>query len=102
VLGNFPLSPRITTLLLARNRVASIQTSLPSSIPNLTNLVLSSNNLAELADLDVLAGFARLTHLVLADNPLTKKEVSFCPFYFILLARLLPVGADATRPRNYF
>ncbi|TWU73250.1 U2 snRNP complex subunit [Metarhizium rileyi] len=74
VLGNFPLSPRITTLLLARNRVANIQTGLPNAVPNLTNLVLASNNLAELADLDALKGFVRLTHLVLADNPVTKKE----------------------------
>ncbi|KAH6895254.1 leucine-rich repeat-domain-containing protein [Thelonectria olida] len=74
VLGNFPLSPRITTLLLARNRVASIQPSLAKAIPNLTNLVLASNNVAELADLDVLETFPRLTHLVLADNPVTKKE----------------------------
>lgn len=75
VLGNFPLSPRLTTLLLARNRVSAIQGSVANSIPNLRHLVLSSNHVAELADLDVLAGFARLTHLVLADNPVTKKEV---------------------------
>ncbi|KAL4722522.1 U2 snRNP complex subunit [Fusarium chlamydosporum] len=74
VLGNFPLSPRITTLLLARNRVSSIQPSLAKAIPNLTNLVLSSNNLVELADLDALALFPRLTHLVLSDNPVSKKE----------------------------
>ncbi|CRK17719.1 hypothetical protein BN1708_003001 [Verticillium longisporum] len=53
-LGNFPLSPRITTLLLARNRVASIQPALPTAIPNLRHLVLASNQIAELADLDVL------------------------------------------------
>lgn len=76
VLGNVPLSPRITTLLLARNRVASIQPTLAKAIPNLTNLVLASNNLAELADLDTLATFPRLTHLVLIDNPVAKKEVS--------------------------
>ncbi|KAF4446110.1 U2 small nuclear ribonucleoprotein A' [Fusarium austroafricanum] len=74
VLGNFPLSPRITTLLLARNRVSSIQPSLAKAIPNLANLVLSSNNLAELADLDTLAAFPRLTHLVLSDNPVAKKD----------------------------
>ncbi|KAG6020805.1 U2 snRNP complex subunit, partial [Claviceps citrina] len=74
VLGNFPLSPRITTLLLARNRIASIQPALPSAVPNLTNLTLASNELAELADLDVLAGFPRLTHLVLADNPVARRE----------------------------
>ncbi|KAK2595943.1 U2 snRNP complex subunit [Conoideocrella luteorostrata] len=74
VLGNFPLSPRITTLLLARNRVASIQGSIHNAVPNLTNLVLASNELGELADLDVLGKLGRLTHLVLADNPVTKKE----------------------------
>ncbi|KUI54796.1 U2 small nuclear ribonucleoprotein A' [Cytospora mali] len=74
ILGNFPLSPRIQTLLLARNRVATIQPNLPNAIPNLTNLVLASNSLSELSDLDVLGRFARLTHLVLIDNPVTKKE----------------------------
>ncbi|WQF80354.1 Putative U2 small nuclear ribonucleoprotein A' [Colletotrichum destructivum] len=74
VLGNFPLSPRVQTLLLAHNRVSSIQPALPNAIPNLTQLVLASNQMAELADLDMLAGFKRLTHLVLAENPVTKKE----------------------------
>ncbi|KAG5934689.1 U2 snRNP complex subunit, partial [Claviceps sorghi] len=74
ILGNFPLSPRITTLLLARNRIASIQPTLPASVPNLTNLVLASNELAELADLDVLGRLSRLTHLVLTDNPVARKE----------------------------
>ncbi|KAI5921558.1 leucine-rich repeat-domain-containing protein [Camillea tinctor] len=74
VLGNFPLSPRIHTLLLARNRVSVIQPTLATSIPNLMNLQLESNNLTELADLDPLGSFARLTHLVLRDNPVTKKE----------------------------
>ncbi|KAI0437489.1 L domain-like protein [Xylaria telfairii] len=74
VLGNFPLSPRIHTLLLARNRVSSIQLTLANSIPNLTNLQLESNSLNELADLDPLGSFPRLTHLVLRDNPVTKKE----------------------------
>lgn len=75
VLGNFPLSPRVRTLLLARNRIAAIQPSLPAAVPGLRNLVLASNQLAELADLDVLGRFRGLTHLVLVDNPVTKKEV---------------------------
>lgn len=77
ILGNLPLSPRIRTLLLARNRVASIQPTLPAAIPNLTNLVLASNSLAELSDIDALAKFPRLTQLVLMDNPVVKKEVRF-------------------------
>lgn len=80
VLGNFPLSPRITTLLLARNRVANIQPTAAAAVPNLRNLVLASNSLTELADVDALGTFTRLTHLVLADNPVTKKEVRF-PFF---------------------
>ncbi|KAI1881301.1 hypothetical protein JX265_000127 [Neoarthrinium moseri] len=74
VLGNFPLSPRIRTLLLARNRVSSIQPTLVNSIPMLTNLQLESNDLKELADLDPLGSFSRLTHLVLKDNPVAKKD----------------------------
>ncbi|KAH8678809.1 small nuclear ribonucleoprotein U2, A [Tricladium varicosporioides] len=74
LLGNFPLSPRIRTLLLARNRVSSIQPTLASSIPNLTTLVLTSNNFAELADIDVLSTFPRLAHLVLMENPVVRKE----------------------------
>jgi len=38
-------------------------------------LVLSANNFAELADLDVLGTFPMLTHLVLMDNPVARKEV---------------------------
>ncbi|CZR63336.1 related to U2 snRNP protein A` [Phialocephala subalpina] len=74
LLGNFPLSPRLHTLLLARNRISSIQPSLANSIPNLTTLVLTANNFAELADLDVLGSFPILTHLVLIENPVTRKE----------------------------
>lgn len=83
VLGNFPLSPRVRTLLLARNRIAALQPTLPAAIPGLRNLVLAGNNLGELADLDVLGRFGRLTHLVLVDNPVTKKEV--CLFHLCLL-----------------
>lgn len=73
-LANFPLSPRLHTLLLARNRITQIQPNLASSIPHLTTLVLTSNNLAELADLDPLRNFAELTHLSLLENPVSRKE----------------------------
>ncbi|KAL8861660.1 MAG: hypothetical protein Q9178_001861 [Gyalolechia marmorata] len=73
-ISNFPLSPRLHTLLLARNRVTSIQATLANSIPNLTTLVLTSNNVSELADLDPLRNFRRLTHLSLLENPVTRKE----------------------------
>lgn len=88
--------------------MSSLQPTIANSIPNLQNLVLSSNNFTELADLDPLGGFSRLTHLVLLDNPVTKKEVrqpprcthnaqSFSNGYFLELSVLgcveVPLGA---------
>ena len=75
VLSNFPLSPRLQTLLLARNRVASIQPQVAKSVPSLRTLVLTQNNIAELADLDPLHGFSKLTHVSLIENPVASKEV---------------------------
>lgn len=74
-LANFPLSPRLHTLLCARNRIASLAPGLAKSLPNLHTLVLTQNNIAELADLDPLQGCAKLTHVALLDNPVTGKEV---------------------------
>ncbi|KAK8207997.1 U2 snRNP complex subunit [Zalaria obscura] len=73
-LANFPLSPRLQSLYVARNRVSQIQPTLARSIPNLHTLVLTQNQIAELADLDPLGSFAKLTHLTLLDNPVTSKE----------------------------
>jgi hypothetical protein len=38
--------------------------------------VLTQNRIAELADLDPLAEFKSLVHLVLQENPIAAKEVS--------------------------
>ncbi|KAI5799598.1 leucine-rich repeat-domain-containing protein [Pyronema domesticum] len=73
-LGNFPLSERLSTLLLARNRISMIQPTLANSIPNLTTLILTANNMAELADLEPLGKFKRLTHLSLLENPVARKD----------------------------
>ncbi|KAN0067457.1 Leucine-rich repeat domain containing protein [Elaphomyces granulatus] len=73
-LSNFPFFPRLRTLMMARNRINQIQPTIASSIPNLTALILTSNNMAELADLDPLRSLSRLTHLILMENPVTRKE----------------------------
>lgn len=73
---NFPFSPRLRTLLLARNRVSHIHPSIATSIPNLTTLVLTANNVGELADLEPLGDLSKLAHLTLLDNPVARKEVS--------------------------
>jgi U2 small nuclear ribonucleoprotein A' len=82
----------LRTILLARNRISGIQPSLANSIPNLTTLVLTANSFAELADLDVLGNFGNLTHLVLMENPVTRKEVG-------CLARITQVVGLPLSPR---
>ena len=77
ILSNFPLSPRLSTLMLARNRVRHIQPNIADSLPNLHTLVLTSNHVAELADLDPLRKCTKLTHLVLLENPVVRKEVGW-------------------------
>ncbi|KAK3707484.1 U2 snRNP complex subunit [Vermiconidia calcicola] len=72
--GNFPLCPRLQTLLLARNRVTSLQAGLNRQVPNLRTLVLTGNAVQELADLDVLGGCGKLVHVSLVDNPVASKE----------------------------
>lgn len=75
VLGNFPLSPRLHSLLCAHNRITTISESMPKSAPNIHTLVLTNNSLGELSDLDPLQGFSKLTYLSLMGNPVANKEV---------------------------
>ncbi|KAK7694321.1 hypothetical protein QCA50_001503 [Cerrena zonata] len=74
VLGNIPLLRRLRTLLLANNRISSISTSLHLSVPNLTMLVLSNNNIAELGDLEPLKDVKGLKYLSLLGNPVRDKK----------------------------
>jgi U2 small nuclear ribonucleoprotein A' len=55
--------------------VRHIQGNLAESLPNLQTLVLTSNNVAELADLDPLRKLGKLVHLSLLENPVSRKEV---------------------------
>ncbi|KAF2771493.1 L domain-like protein [Teratosphaeria nubilosa] len=73
-LANFPLSPRLHTLLCARNRIARIQPSLGKSVPGLRTLVLTDNLVAELGELDALQGCAKLEHVSLVGCPVTRRE----------------------------
>jgi U2 small nuclear ribonucleoprotein A' len=74
-LSNFPLSPRLNTLLCARNRIQNVDRRIGEQVPNLTTLVLTSNLVKEMGDIDGLSRCSSLTHLSLLENPVTKKEV---------------------------
>ncbi|KAG8859333.1 U2 snRNP complex subunit [Tulasnella sp. 330] len=71
---NFPSLKRLTSLLLANNRIAHISSSLYNSIPNLASLSLTNNALSELGDLVPLGDLKRLEYLSLMGNPVTEKK----------------------------
>jgi len=73
-LGNIPLMRRLRTLLLANNRISTISQSLHLSVPNLTTLVLTNNNISELGDLEPLQEVKGLQYLSLLGNPVQEKK----------------------------
>ncbi|XP_028257582.1 U2 small nuclear ribonucleoprotein A' [Parambassis ranga] len=73
-LDGFPLLKRLKTLLMNNNRICRIGENLEQCLPNLTELVLTNNNIQELGDLDPLASVKTLTLLSLLRNPVTNKK----------------------------
>jgi len=73
-LDNFPLLPRLKTLLVCNNRVARIDPSISEALVNLQALILTSNHITHLADLDGLAGLKQLRTLSLYDNDVCTKN----------------------------
>ncbi|KAK7207544.1 small nuclear ribonucleoprotein U2, A [Myxozyma melibiosi] len=73
-LTNLPRLIRLRRLLLARNKITHIAPTLTSSVPNLTTLILTSNSIQNLADLNGLGACRRLTYLSLLGNPVARKE----------------------------
>lgn len=84
-LEGFPRLHRLKCLLLNNNRITRIARQLEDAIPHLDTLVLTSNRLAELKDLDPLASLPRLKLLSLVENPVTKK-----PNYRLYVISKLP------------
>lgn len=73
-LGNIPSMRRLRTLLLANNRISVFSQSLHLSVPNLTTLVLTNNNVSELGDLEPLKDVKSLRYLSLLGNPVREKK----------------------------
>jgi U2 small nuclear ribonucleoprotein A' len=68
------LLKRLHTLLLANNRIQNISPSIHLSVPNLHTLVLTSNNISELGDLEPLKELKHLQYLSLLGNPVREKK----------------------------
>lgn len=74
VLNNFPRLLRLRSILLSNNRISHLDSSLPSSIPNLHTIVLTNNQISHLSELSVLSGFSKLTFVTILNNPVTQHE----------------------------
>jgi len=100
-LENFPLLPRITTILMNNNRVQSVEPGLNTKIPNLETLVLTNNRIENLSDLDNLVGLKRLHTLSLTKNPVTRhKHYRLYVVYKIPTLRILDFNKVKTTERN--
>ncbi|XP_005990198.1 U2 small nuclear ribonucleoprotein A' [Latimeria chalumnae] len=73
-LDGFPLLKRLKTLLMNNNRICRIGEGLEQALPNLRELILTSNSIQELGDLDPLASIKSLTFLSILRNPVTNKK----------------------------
>uniref|UniRef100_A0A7M4FMW2 Small nuclear ribonucleoprotein polypeptide A' n=1 Tax=Crocodylus porosus TaxID=8502 RepID=A0A7M4FMW2_CROPO len=73
-LDGFPLLKRLKTLLMNNNRICRIGEGLEQAVPNLQELVLTNNNIAELGELDPLTTVKSLTYLSILRNPVTNKK----------------------------
>ncbi|KAJ7994720.1 hypothetical protein DPEC_G00252410 [Dallia pectoralis] len=73
-LDGFPLLKRLKTLLMNNNRICRVGENLEQALPSLRELILTSNNIQELGDLDPLASVKSLTLLSLLRNPVTNKK----------------------------
>eukprot|EP01130_Rhizamoeba_saxonica_P003374 TRINITY_DN1428_c0_g1_i2.p1 TRINITY_DN1428_c0_g1~~TRINITY_DN1428_c0_g1_i2.p1 ORF type:complete len:200 (-),score=51.13 TRINITY_DN1428_c0_g1_i2:26-625(-) len=72
--GGFPLLQRLSTVLINNNQIRNISEGLGTSIPNLEYLVLTGNNISNLADLDALSELVNLKFLSLLQNPVRDLE----------------------------
>ena len=76
---------RLKQLLLCNNRVTRISESLGKALPKLETLVLTNNELRDLAHLEPLRHAPSIVSLSLIDNPVTK-----APDYRAYVIALLP------------
>lgn len=85
ILGNLPVLTRLKTLLVAKNRIQSIQDDFYTMVPMLSSLSLIFNSISSLSTLLPLRNCKKLQNLYLQNNPITKEE-----HYRLLVIWLIP------------
>jgi len=84
-LENFPLLRRLRMLILNNNRICRFESKLEECLPNLDTIVLTNNNVQELADVEPLQTIKSLTNISFLRNPITTK-----PNYRLFVIHCLP------------
>ncbi|KAH3663484.1 hypothetical protein WICMUC_005923 [Wickerhamomyces mucosus] len=88
-LGNFPPSLiKLKTLLVANNRIITIQDDFPNSVSHLESLSLISNNINSFNSLLPLKELKYLNNLSLIDNPIVSNEEDYRLFIIWLFPNL--------------
>ncbi|CAN4086522.1 unnamed protein product [Withania somnifera] len=72
-LENFPYLNRLGTIIMNNNRVTRINPNIGEFLPKLHTLILTSNRLTNLVEIDPLASLPKLKFLSLLDNNITKR-----------------------------
>merc|ERR1711976_56883 len=73
-LENFPILPRLHTIIMNNNRINKISENLENKVPNLEMLILTNNKIEALIDSEKLRGFSKLKYLSLIGNPISKLD----------------------------
>lgn len=74
ILGDFPILPKVRTLLIARNVIYSVQASIAEYLPDLKTLSLINNSITNFSEIEPLAKLNRLENLYLTGNPIAVNE----------------------------
>ncbi|KAK4473116.1 hypothetical protein MN116_004301 [Schistosoma mekongi] len=72
-LDGFPVLKRLKSVILTNNKIARISEDLGQHLPNLLTLILTSNYLSDLKDLDPLSSCEKLNFLSLLHCPVTMR-----------------------------
>lgn len=73
-LGNFPHLDRLAHLYLSNNLISRIDRRLAFSIPRLTTLTLTNNQISSFGQLAALARFPMLEYVTLIGNPVAREK----------------------------
>lgn len=71
-LGNFTNLDRLTSIVATNNRIRTISTDLAESLPNLENIFLMNNKIADLQEVVKLSACRKLQRLTLTNNLVTE------------------------------